>query len=142
MSNPRGHRTGLLPSASTQVAIDMSLADIARRIAQAQARKGVHPALAAQHGVAGANALLAWIFFVAPVMGIFTLGAMSSFIGMLTVVPLNALGLLILGRIVAKNNGRADQRLVYRVPTWVLVLAGGGYVMGLFLLMIVNYMRF
>jgi hypothetical protein len=85
---------------------------------------------------------LAWIFFVAPVMGIFTLGAMSSFIGMLTVVPLTALGLLILGRIVAKNNGRADQRLVYRVPTWVLVLTGGAYVMGLFLLMIVNYMRF
>ena len=133
----RGPRTGLLPSASTQAAIDLALGDIARRIARSQARQGVHPALATRHGVTGANAFVAWLFFIAPVMALFTLGGLGSPIGFVLAAPLDALGIIIAIRIRRMIQGRADQRMVYRIPTWALVVGGGCYVFGLCWLMVI-----
>jgi hypothetical protein len=71
-------------------------------------------------------------------MGIFTLGALGSPIGMLLVGPLNIIGIVILIRIHTAIIRPADQRLIYAIPTWGLVVAGGLYVCGLFFLMFVK----
>ena len=131
----RNHRTGLVPPVSTQVAIDLALGDIAQRIARSQASRGVNPALASRHGVNGANALLAWCIFIAPMMALMTFAGLMSPSGLVLIAPLDAIGVLILIRIHAMINARGDQRLVYRIPTWVLVVAGGCYVCGIFILM-------
>lgn len=130
-------RRGILPSASTQAAIDLALADIARRMAYSQARRGVDPRTAARHGSDQAAALMAWLFFIAPVMALFTLSALASPLSLLIVAPLDAIGVLILIRIQGATVRRADERPVYALPTWLLVVVGGLYVCGIFLLMIV-----
>lgn len=132
----QGHRRGLLPSARTQVSLNFALADLSRRFAQGQARRGVDPGIAARHGTNQAGALVAWVLFIAPVMGLFTVGAYGSPIAMLFVAPLNIIGMVILIRIHTAIIRPADQKLVYAIPTWILVVVGGAYVSGLFLLMI------
>ena len=136
------HRRGIVPDAHTQASVNFAIGDISRRIAYTQARNGVDPTIAARHATNQASALVAWVLFIAPVMGIFTLGALGSPIGMLLVGPLNIIGIVILIRIHTAIIRPADQRLIYAIPTWGLVVAGGLYVIGLFLLMLVNYMRF
>ena len=135
------HRRGLLPDAHTQASVNFAIGDISRRIAYTQARNGVDPAIAARHATDQAGALVAWVLFIAPIMGIFTLGALGSPIGMLLVGPLNIIGIVILIRIHTAIIRPADQRLIYAIPTWVLVVAGGTYVSGLFLLMFISLMR-
>ena len=136
----QGHRRGLLPSARTQVSLNFALADLSRRFAQGQARRGVDPGIAARHGTNQAGALVAWVLFIAPVMGIFTLGALGSPPGMVIIAPVDIIGLVILIRIHTAIIRPADQRLIYAIPTWVLVVAGGTYVSGLFLLMFISLM--
>jgi hypothetical protein len=84
---------------------------------------------------------VAWVLFIAPMMGIFTLGALGSPLGMLLVGPLNIIGIIILIRIHTAIIRPADQRLIYAIPTWVLVVAGGLYVTKLFLLMVISLIR-
>jgi len=131
-----GQRRGILPSAETQVLINYMHGDIARRLAQGQAARGVEPATAARHGTDQAAALLSWVFFIAPVMGVFTLGALGSLGAMILVAPLDLIGILILIRIHTAMVRPANRKLVYAIPTWLLVVTGGAYVAGLFLLMI------
>ena len=135
------HRRGLLPDAHTQVSLNFAIGDISRRIAYTQARNGVDPAIAARHATDQAGALVAWVLFIAPVMGIFTLGALQSPVGLLLVAPLDLIGIVILIRIHTAIIRPADQRLIYAIPTWVLVVAGGAYVSGLFFLMFSKLMR-
>jgi hypothetical protein len=136
------HRRGLLPDAGTQASLNFAIGDISRRIAYTQARNGVDPAIAARHATNCAGQLVAWVLFIAPMMGIFTLGALGSPLLMLIVAPLNVIGMVILIRIHTSMIRPSNQRLVYAIPTWVLVLAGGAYVTGLFLLMVIDHMRF
>jgi hypothetical protein len=131
------HRRGLLPDAQTQASLNFALGDISRRIAYSQARNGVDPLTAARHGTDCAGQLVAWILFVAPVMGILSLAALAAPRAMLIVAPLDMLGLLILIRIHTFIVRPANQRLIYAIPTWVLVLVGGLYVTGFFFLMVV-----
>ena len=135
------HRRGLLPDAHTQASVNFAIGDIARRIAYTQARNGVDPAIAARHATDQAGALVAWVLFIAPVMGIFTLGALRSPVGLLLVAPLDVIGIIILIRIHTAIIRPANQRLIYAIPTWVLVVTGGMYVSGLFFLMFVRLMR-
>ena len=134
------HRRGILPDAHTQASVNFAIGDISRRIAYTQARNGVDPAIAARHATDQAGALVAWVLFIAPIMGIFTLGALGSPIGMLLVGPLNIIGIIILIRIHTAIIRPADQRLIYAIPTWGLVVAGGLYVSGLFFLMFIKLM--
>lgn len=135
------HRRGLLPDAHTQASVNFAIGDISRRIAYTQARNGVDPMIAARQATNQASALVAWVLFIAPVMGIFTLGALRSPLGLLLVAPLDLIGIIILIRIHTANIRPADQRLIYAIPTWVLVVAGGAYVCGLFFLMFIKLMR-
>jgi hypothetical protein len=135
------HRRGLLPDAGTQASLNFAIGDISRRIAYTQARNGIDPTIAARHATDCAGQLVAWVLFIAPMMGIFTLGALGSPLGMLLVGPLNIIGIIILIRIHTAIFRPADQRLIYAIPTWVLVVAGGLYVTGLFLLMVISLMR-
>jgi hypothetical protein len=135
------HRRGILPDAHTQASLNFAIGDISRRIAYTQARNGVDPTIAARHATDCAGQLVAWVLFIAPVMGIFTLGALGSPPGMVIIAPVDIIGLVILIRIHTAIIRPADQRLIYAIPTWVLVVAGGTYVSGLFLLMFISLMR-
>jgi len=121
--------------------VNFAIADIARRIAYTQARNGVDPAIAARKATDQAGVLVAWVLFIAPVMGLFTLGALQSPIGMLLVAPLDFIGILILVRIHASIIRPANQKLIYAIPTGALVLTGGCYVCCLFFLMFINLLR-
>ena len=134
-------RKGLLPGADLLIAINLALADLSRRIAQSQARQGVDERTAAHHATNQAGALMAWAFFIAPVMGLFTLGALGSPPGMVIIAPVDIIGLVILIRIHTAIIRPANQRLIYAIPTRTLVVVGGLYVCGLFLLMFINLMR-
>ena len=134
------HRRGLLPDAHTQASLNFALGDISRRIAYTQARNGVDPAIAARHATDCAGQLVAWVLFIAPIMGIFSLAGLSSPRAMAIAAPLDIIGIVILIRIHTLIIRPANQRLVYAIPTWVLVLVGGLYVSGVFLLMVVLYL--
>ena len=96
----------------------------------------VMPGVLMLEALAQAAALLSWVFFIAPVMGVFTLGALGSLGAMILVAPLDLIGVLILIRIHTAMVRPANQKLVYAIPTWLLVVTGGAYVSGLFVLMI------
>jgi hypothetical protein len=119
-------KNGIMPSVSTQLAIGMSQGDIAYRVARSQASRGVPTDLASKHGVNASTAILYYAFFVFPVMMFTALFVWTpNPIVMLWKLVQVTLGVVILVRLHKWVYEPATNVISYKVPTWVLVVAGG-----------------
>jgi hypothetical protein len=117
---------GLLLPARDQAWLVFYQGSVAHEVAGAQARAGVHPSIAANHGARVAEWRTCYIVAVAPVMILMLFGfAQPPSYFMAYPIALEAIGLLLGYRLREWTVTRADRRLVYRVPTWFLATVGG-----------------
>ena len=137
MTAPR-RRTGLVPDTELQIALMALSAGIASRVARSHAGRGVPPALAADHGVLAASAIIAYVVFVAPMLMLSTLGVFSSILGPFVFGPEVVMGWVLGVRLIRWVQEPADRRMIYRIPTWLIVVVGGLWTCGLVLLMLVG----
>lgn len=137
MSAPR-HRTGLVPDTELQLALAALTAGIASRVARSHAGRGVSPTLAADHGVRAATAVLAYFIFIGPMLMLSTLGVFSSLFGPFVFGPEALMGWVIGVRLLRWMHEPADRRMVYRIPTWLIVVVGGVWACCLVLLMLLG----
>lgn len=118
-------RNGLLPDAETQVLIGAAQIYIAHRVARRQGRQGVDPPMAAHHAFRAAMLVPFYVVFILPVMAMSMLVMTSNPVFHVWRAAQIGLGLLIGVRMLRWLREPATNRLVYSVPTWVLVVAGG-----------------
>lgn len=119
-------KNGIMPSASTQIALGMSQGDIAYRVARSQASRGVPTELASKHGVNASTAILYYAFFVFPVMAFTAVFVWShNPVVMLWKAFQVILGVVLLVRLHRWVYEPATNVISYKVPTWALVVAGG-----------------
>lgn len=118
-------RRGLLLSAETQAALTLAHATMAKRRAEKLAQQGVPPLLAADRAYLSTTAVLAWLFFIAPVMGFSYFATLAALvISPLAVVvwaPEALLCTVLSIRVLNFQTAPADRTLVYRVPTIAVV---------------------
>lgn len=118
-------RRGLLPSADFQASFTLAHATMAKRRAEKLAEGGVSPTLAADRAFLSTSAVLAWLFGVAPVMGWCYLATLLTLVtapfGVVIWAPGALLCTVLSVRVMNFHNAPADRKLVYRIPTFVIV---------------------
>lgn len=118
-------RTGLIPTINDQAANILSQGDIAYRIARSQARKGVHPELAAQHAaVVSWNIRLYACFVLLPTLAFMFLGWDKPVWFIWCKIIISVTGIMLGFRLWRSIVVPASKRILYFVPTWVIVVIG------------------
>lgn len=116
---------GLMPKASTQLAVGLSQSAIAYNVAKKQVAKGVDPQMASAHGASVSVAVWMYILWVAPVMLLLALiGSSNSAFNVYRLLVLGV-GILIFVRMRKWIDDGASNVISYRMSTRALVIIGG-----------------
>lgn len=107
---------GYLPPTELTVATTLMQKSSAERIAREQVRMGVHPAIAAWHGARVSEYRPLYFIFCFPMTLIYI--GMPYGIGFPGAIAGFALGI----RLMKWSDSRADVKINYQIPTWVLIL--------------------
>lgn len=137
-------RRGLLLPAETQAALTLAHATMAKRRAEKLAQQGVPPVLAADRAYLSTTAVLAWLFFVAPVMGFSYLATLLTVaiapLGLVVWAPEALLCTVISIRVLNYQTAPADRTLVYRIPTVAIICAFALWTMLAFTLVLIGFL--